>query len=108
MSDSRLKENLTIINDSLNVLRSVDVYNFTWKETLTAAIVPRMRDLAGKADIGFLVQSLSAVWPYSIGEKIEMIPGEEAYYQFNPTQMIPLVMASIKELDTVVNQLSSL
>jgi hypothetical protein len=67
-----------------------------------------MRDLAGKADIGFLVQSLSAVWPYSIGPKLEMIPGEDAYYQFYTAQMIPLVMASIKELDTVVNQLSSL
>ena len=37
-----------------------------------------------------------------------MIPGEELYYQFNPAQIIPLVMSSIKELDTVVNQLSSL
>jgi hypothetical protein len=104
-----LKENITLINDSLDKLRQINVYNFNWNNDLSAAKLPQPRMWAGKRDTGFIAQELSAAWPYAIDNSEGQLFNNDKtmYAQVNYTKVLPLVMSAIKEMNTIIEQLSA-
>jgi hypothetical protein len=88
----------------------INVYNFTWKAELSAANLPEPRMLAGKPDTGFIAQELSGAWPYAIspiGSRNLLANDSTTYARVNPAKVIPLVMAAVKDMSTIIEQLSS-
>jgi hypothetical protein len=68
-----------------------------------------MRIKAGQSDFGFIAQELSAAWPYAVkldGYNTPLLDDNVSYARVNPTRVLPLVMAAIKDMSTIIDQIS--
>jgi hypothetical protein len=66
--------------------------------------------LAGTPDTGFIAQELSGAWPYAISPVItrDLFENDSTRYaRVNPAKVLPLVMAAVKDMSTIIEQLSS-
>jgi hypothetical protein len=94
VSDSRLKENLTPINNALTKVASLSavVGNYTWDESKTKK--------------PFLIaQEVQAVLPEAVTYSQAIKDDSTEYLSLSYTEVIPLLVAAIKELKTEVDSL---
>ena len=93
-SDERLKENITDTEHGLETVLSLEAKEFDWIEKN-----------GGKHDIGFIAQQVQEVLPVLVKE-VEGLNGEDAHLTVNYTQLIPVLVNAIKELNAKVEELS--
>jgi hypothetical protein len=105
-----LKADILPLTESLDALRNINVYTFNWKDSLSAANMPFMRIKAGQSDFGFIAQELSAAWPYAVKldgyNTTPLLDDNVSYARVNPARVLPLVMAAIKDMSTIIDQIS--
>jgi len=110
-SDGRLKESLTPIEGSLDALRKINLYTFTYKkEILSAAETSnftseRLDKYANSKHVGVLAQELTNVWDPSIVNGLKI--NNTNYMQVDYNLLMPLVMAALKDISNTVDQISS-
>lgn len=100
-SDSRIKENILPIENSLDTIKSLNPVKFDyitdWKQSL------------GDCSIGFLAQDIQLVMPelvYNCGEKISEEESDELL-GFDQTKLIPFLVGAIKTLSERVETLEA-
>jgi len=93
-SDSRLKENIEKINNSLDKVSSLGGYTFNWNKKAEG----KNTDLK---DVGVIAQEVEAVMPEIV---IDRIDGYKAVYY---EKLIPLLIESIKELKERIEKLEN-
>ena len=88
VSDYRVKENETAISDGLTRVKALKPYRFNFKEYPDIT-----RD-------GFFAHEVAAVVPIAVsGDKDAMRNGKPDYQGLDMTNMIPIIVAAIKEID---------
>ncbi|MBQ6062052.1 MAG: tail fiber domain-containing protein [Prevotella sp.] len=119
-SDGRLKENIEEIDDGESVLERINLlnpikYNYKNEETDGKEMDDDMKALVGKygkpaeqpnqvmkkKHYGFVAQELQEIYPDLVYES------DNGYLAVNYTELIPIMLQSIKELNAKVEQLSS-
>lgn len=85
-SDRTLKENITPIENGLQIVDSLEGVNFQWKDS-------------NKQDKGFIAQDLKEVLPELVSEDLQGI------LSVNYTGVIPVLVQAIKELKQEVEDL---
>ena len=96
--------------NSLNTLRNINIYNWTWKTSLSSSPVEQFRLQAGTSDTGVIAQQLSAYWMPSMVDSVmpdrRLEPNGIEYARVNYGLLMPLIMSAIKEMSITVQQLS--
>ena len=92
-SDSRLKNVTGTYLTALSDIAQIDVVKFTWKS-----------DEKARPCVGVIAQSVQGVVPEAVDEFTE---NDEQYLSVRYTELIPLIIASIKELKAEVDSLKS-
>jgi hypothetical protein len=87
-SDSRLKNVTGTYTNALNDIAQIQAVKFTWKS-----------DEDNKPQVGVIAQSVETVVPESVEESTIEMDGTEKYLQVRYTELIPLMIASIQELN---------
>jgi hypothetical protein len=90
-SDERLKDNLTCITDSNNIINSLTGYSFDWNDKSE-------REGPG---IGVLAQDVQKVLPNAVCER------ENGYLAVDYIQLIPVMIEELKRLNKIVKKLES-
>jgi hypothetical protein len=93
VSDSRLKNVTGTYTNALTDIAQIEAVKFTWKS-----------DKQANPQVGVIAQSVQGVVPEAISTTIEN--GEE-YFSVRYTELIPLMIASIKELKAEVDSLKA-
>lgn len=93
-SDSRLKENIERVNNSLDKISAINGYTFNWNEKVPEKD-PNVKD------VGVIAQEVEAVMPEIV---IDRIDGYKAVYY---EKLIPLLIESIKELKERIEKLEN-
>jgi hypothetical protein len=93
-SDSRLKENLSTIDNSLEKVSKISGYEYNWN-----SIAQEMHPERTMRDVGVVAQEVQEVLPSAVVER------EDGYLAVDYVKIIPLLIESIKtlkeELDTI-------
>ena len=92
-SDMRLKENITVIQNSLEKIRQINGYEFDWISN------PNIHSHTGN-DIGLLAQEVEQISAPLITERKD---GFKAVYY---TKLIPMLVQCIKELDEKIEKVN--
>jgi hypothetical protein len=95
-SDVRLKDNIMVIEDSLNKLKRLSGYHFIWKDDLTNS---RLRT---GPDVGVLAQEVELVIPEAVHQE-----NDDSFKSVEYHKLIPLLIESVKELSNEVNVLKT-
>jgi hypothetical protein len=95
-SDSRLKNITGEIQNGLNKVCSLRAAEFTWKSDETA-----------KPQVGLIAQDVQAVLPEVISTSKAIKGDDTEYLGVSYTEVIPLLVAAIKELKAEVDSLKS-
>tara|TARA_R110002153_G_scaffold53177_2_gene148483 strand:+ start:23030 stop:24754 length:1725 start_codon:yes stop_codon:yes gene_type:complete len=90
-SDERLKENLTCITNSNNIINNLTGYSFDWNNKSE-------REGPG---IGVLAQDVQKVLPNAVCER------ENGYLAVDYIQLIPVMIEELKRLNKIVSKLES-
>ena len=87
-SDVRLKENITDLNNALNILTQIQPRNFTWKS-----------DTSGFVDIGFIAQEIANVLPGMVN-----VPEDtDEMWGVDYGRMTPLLTKAIQEQQETID-----
>jgi hypothetical protein len=92
-SDSRLKNVTGTYTTALADIAQIQAVKFTWKD-----------DTTNKPQVGVLAQSVQNVVPEAIDNIRHSKEDETEYLGVRYTELIPLLIASIQELNTLVTQ----
>ena len=97
-SDSRLKENVSTLTNSLSKVKQLRGVNFTWKDT---------EKRGSENNIGFIAQEVETIYPELVGDgglpKDEN--GEDAMKAVNYEKLVPVLVEAIKELEARIKTL---
>ena len=95
-SDYRLKENLVISDNNVNLLKKIKLYNFNFKDN-------------SFKEFGFIAHQIQEHWPGAASGKKDGVKenGDPDYQILDSLSIIPLLLASVKELDNRINKLIS-
>ena len=112
-SDMRNKENITYLSasnyDASSILKQVDVIEYELKSEVTRSGESKTRRM------GFSAQQLLELWPYPV-TKFDNIntansasagDGNFMYHKLNPGMMSPLIVKTIQELITTIDDLKA-
>ena len=88
-SDSRLKENIELLQNTLDKLDKLGGYNYNYKA-----------DREKKVQIGVIAQELEKVYPELVSTR------EDGYKMVNYQGLIPVLMQAIKEQQLEISQLN--
>ena len=92
-SDERLKNITGEIENALDKVGQLRAARFTWKS-----------DADNKPQVGLIAQDVQAVLPEVVNSTAYIIDDETEYLGINYDQVIPLLVASIKELKAINDQ----
>lgn len=92
-SDINLKENLVIINDSLNKVSQLSGYMFDWKNDNRTPYIGH--------DVGLIAQNVEEVLPEAV------ITRDNGIKALDYNKIIPLLVEAIKELKTEIEELKN-
>lgn len=95
-SDQRLKNVTGVYENALADIAQIEPIKFTWKS-----------DESNKPCVGVLAHTVKAVVPEAVEEVANSMEDETLYLQVRYTELIPLMIASIKELKAEVDSLKS-
>ena len=90
-SDSRLKNITGTYTNALNDIAQIQPVKFTWKS-----------DEDSKPQVGVIAQSIQNVVPEAVDSTTIEMDGTEEYLTVRYTELIPLMIASIQELNAKV------
>jgi hypothetical protein len=90
-SDSRLKNITGTYTNALNDIAQIQPVKFTWKA-----------DEDSKPQVGLIAQSIQNVVPEAVDSTTIEMDGTEKYLTVRYTELIPLMIASIQELNAKV------
>ena len=90
-SDSRLKNITGTYTNALNDIAQIQPVKFTWKS-----------DEDSKPQVGVIAQSIQNVVPEAVDSTTIEMDGTEKYLTVRYTELIPLMIASIQELNAKV------
>jgi len=97
-SDSRLKENVSTLTNSLSKVKQLRGVNFTWKDT---------EKRGSENNIGFIAQEVETIYPELVGDG--GLPkddnGEDAMKAVNYEKLVPVLVEAIKELEARIKTL---
>ena len=96
-SDIRLKTNIEKIPDVLDVLNEIKPVKFEWKEDVEEGIE--------KKHIGLIAQEVEPHFPELIYEGTTRDTDDETYKGLNYAGLTPILLKSIQELSSKVNEL---
>lgn len=101
-SDSRLKEDITPIQNALQVLKHIDGVSFTWKD------MPFNAGKAGNRSYGFIAQQVEAVLPEAVHRNTES-PGDggDPFRTIAHDKILAVAVAAINKLAAEVENLKS-
>jgi multidrug efflux pump subunit AcrA (membrane-fusion protein) len=91
-SDRRLKDNITVLTESLNNIEQIDGIRYQWNKNAT-------NKQAGEYDVGLIAQQVKEVLPEAVKLR------KNGYYAIDYHKIIPLLVQSIKELKKENNKL---
>jgi hypothetical protein len=91
-SDERLKNITGEIENALDKVGQLRAAKFTWKA-----------DKSNKAQVGLIAQDVQAVLPEVVNSTAYIMDDDTEYLGINYDQVIPLLVASIKELKAELN-----
>ena len=91
-SDSRLKNITGTYTNALNDIAQIQAVKFTWKS-----------DKDNKPQVGVIAQSVQNVVPESVDSTTIEMDGTEEYLTVRYTELIPLMIAAIQELNAKVD-----
>jgi hypothetical protein len=91
-SDSRLKNITGTYTNALNDIAQIQPVKFTWKS-----------DEDSKPQVGVIAQSIQNVVPEAVDSTTIEMDGTEEYLTVRYTELIPLMIASIQELNAKVD-----
>jgi hypothetical protein len=94
-SDSRFKNNLSTLNNSLEKIHQLNGYSFTWN---SSSFSPN------KTDAGILANEVEAVLPEIV---YEIEKNKEKYKAVNYNGLVALLIESVKELSVKINDLQN-
>jgi hypothetical protein len=96
-SDARLKNITGTYTNALSDIAQIQPVKFTWKD-----------DLTNKAQVGVIAQSVLPVVPEAV-EALTIPKSEDGteYLSVRYTELIPLIIASIQEQQTIINDLKA-
>ncbi len=95
-SDQRLKNVTGVYENALADIAQIEPIKFTWKS-----------DKSNKPCVGVLAHTVKAVVPEAVEEVANSMEDETLYLQVRYTELIPLMIASIKELKAEVDSLKA-
>ena len=90
-SDERLKDNITCISDSNNIINSLNGYCFDWNDK---------SDREGSST-GLIAQEVQKVLPNAVCER------DNGYLAVDYIQLIPVMVEELKRLNKIVSKLES-
>lgn len=93
-SDSRLKENVTKINGSLDKISKINGYTYNWNATALELYPSRTEQ-----DVGVIAQEIQEVIPEAVVER------DNGYLAVQYDKIIPLLIECIKELKSEIQEL---
>jgi len=93
-SDSRLKNNLKSLNNSVDTISKISGYEFTWSDDAPF-------ELSGKRDIGVLAQDVEKVLPNAVGSD------DEGNLAVAYHKLIPVLIEAVKEQQREINSLKN-
>jgi len=93
-SDQRLKNVTGVYENALSDIAQIEPIKFTWKS-----------DESNKPCVGVLAHTVKAVVPEAVEEVANSMEDETLYLQVRYTELIPLMIASIKELKAEIDLL---
>lgn len=102
-SDIRYKENLRPIRNPLSILRQITGYEFEWKDTYiesNGGLSPWLT----KTDLSLAAQEVKEVLPIAVYEAED----EQRSLSIRPSKFLPILIESIKALDSRVALLEKL
>ena len=85
-SDKRLKKNIIPLNESLSKILELNGYNYLWKD----------ENRSSKLQTGVIAQELIEVFP-------ELVDQNEEYYSVNYIGLIPHIIESTKEQQSIIS-----
>jgi len=87
-SDERLKENITPLEGTLNLLLQVGAYSYNWKDGIS--------DITSKtgSDIGVIAQEVKEIFPDLVEER------DNGYLAVDYVKFIPLMLQAVRELQS--------
>jgi hypothetical protein len=91
-SDSRLKNVTGTYTNALSDILQIQPVKFTWKN-----------DKTNTPKVGVLAQSVQNVVPEAMDSTTYEMDGDTEYLQVRYTELIPIMIASIQELKTIVD-----
>lgn len=91
-SDSRLKENLRIIEEPISLLSNINGYRFDWTEDYINHRGGEDGYFIRKEDVGVIAQEIQKILPEAVAER------KDGYLAVNYEKIIPLLIEAIKEL----------
>lgn len=91
-SDKRLKDNLIPISNSLNMINTLTGYSFDWN-------YPSKERIYSGHDVGLVAQEVQKIVPEAVKIK------KDGYLSLEYHKIIPLLVNSIKEQQTQINDL---
>jgi len=103
LSDARIKENVTEIEDVLNKIQDLRPVRFDIKSEYIDSIPAEARQTVidlHKNNIGFIAQEVKKIFP----DLVEEIPGSDLY-GINTIDLIPLFVKSIQEQQNMIDDL---
>jgi hypothetical protein len=92
LSDKRLKDNLKVIEDPLNKIKSISGYTFNWNDK---------QDTYTGSGYGVVAQEIEEQFPDMIEEK------QNGYKGVNYNDLIPVLIEGIKEQDKKISSLEA-
>ena len=98
LSDQRFKENIKDLEDGLDSVMALKPRQFDWKEG-------KGKDIKG--DRGFIAQEFETVFPDMIEEWLDPAPKNEEPYKAINANLIPILVKSIQEQQTIINDLKA-
>ena len=98
-SDPRLKDNIVVIENALDVCNALDGVFFTWNNRSKLVASP------GKRDVGLLANQVKAILPMLVTPSITDDETGEVYDTVDYAKMVPVLLQAIKDLHMKVRQL---
>jgi len=100
-SDTRLKENIVVLENPLQKIMRVSAYNYNFKKEFFPEDIPAEATTKyAKKQIGFLAQELEKEFPELVSPPDE----ENEYYGVNYIGMIPVLLEAIKEQQKMIDK----
>jgi alpha-L-fucosidase len=101
-SDRRLKNNIEVIENALDIICAINGVRFTWNDSALKFMNDREKET-----VGVIAQEVEVVLPEAITEFSNNYTANETYKLVAYDKLIPVLIQAIKELNEKVERLSN-